>query len=77
MSRLEGDRLIDKLLSIDFKQDSVIENIEGKIFEFLKNREIPTRDDYKTLMNRIDSLSQKVEDLSEEDRNGKGSVEEN
>jgi polyhydroxyalkanoate synthesis repressor PhaR len=77
LSRLEGDRLIDKLLSIDFKQDSVIENIEGKIFEFLKNREIPTRDDYKTLMNRIDSLFQKVEDLSEEDRNGKGSVEEN
>jgi polyhydroxyalkanoate synthesis repressor PhaR len=74
LSRADGERLIDKLLSIGFKQESLIDNVEGKIIEFLKNREIPTRDDYKTLMNRIDSLSQKVEELSEGEASGKGSV---
>lgn len=76
-SRVEGERLIDKLESIGLKQDSLIENVEGKILEFLKNSDIPTRDDYKTLMNKIDCLSQKVEELSEEEASRGSSVKGN
>ena len=64
LSKTDGNRLLEKMLSIGFKQDGLIENVEGKLVEFLKDREIPTRDDYRTLMNRIDTLSKKVEQLS-------------
>jgi polyhydroxyalkanoate synthesis repressor PhaR len=68
LTKAEGVQILDKLLSVGFKQENLIESVEGKIIELLKNREIPTRDDYTTLMNRIDSLSVKVEDLAKEEK---------
>lgn len=67
LTKAEGDQLIEKLHTVGFKQENLFENVEGKILEFLKDREIPTRDDYRTLMSRIDSLSQKLEELATED----------
>jgi polyhydroxyalkanoate synthesis repressor PhaR len=77
LSKTDGNRLLGKLLSIGFKQDSLIENVEGKLVEFLKDREIPTRDDYRTLMNRIDTLSKKVEELSVNEAKEKAGAKEN
>jgi polyhydroxyalkanoate synthesis repressor PhaR len=76
ISKAEGSHLLKILLSIGFKQDRLIDNVEGKIVDFLKDREIPTRDDYKTLMNRIDTLSKKLEELSIEDAIEKGTTKE-
>jgi polyhydroxyalkanoate synthesis repressor PhaR len=73
VTKVEGNRLLDKLLSVGFKQENLIENVEGKILEFLKDREIPTRDDFKTLMNRMDTLSKEVEELVIEEEIEKGS----
>jgi polyhydroxyalkanoate synthesis repressor PhaR len=77
LSKAEGIRLLENLLSIGFKQDSMIENVEGKIIEFLKDKEIPTKEDYRTLMNRIDTLSKKLDDLSVEEATDQGNAKEN
>ncbi len=77
MSKAEGNHLLKILLSIGIKQDRLIDNVEGKIVDFLKDREIPTRDDFRNLMNRIDTLSKKVEELSIEDAIEKGTTKEN
>jgi polyhydroxyalkanoate synthesis repressor PhaR len=77
LSKTDGNRLLGKLLSIGFKQGSLIENVEGKVVEFLKDREIPTRDDYRTLMNRIDTLSKKLEELSVNEGKEKAGAKEN
>jgi polyhydroxyalkanoate synthesis repressor PhaR len=73
-SQPDGDLLLDKLLSVGFKQENLIENIEGKMVEFLKDKEVPTRDDFRTLMNRIDTLSSKVEELYLEQEKNIGSA---
>jgi polyhydroxyalkanoate synthesis repressor PhaR len=74
LSEQDGNQFLDKLLSVGFKQEKFIENIEGKIVEFLKGRDIPTRDDFITLLNRIDTLSEKVEELNlDEEINKEGS----
>ena len=69
----EGDKLLDKLLSVGFKQENIIENVEGKILGLLKDTELPTRDDFRTLMNRIDTLSKKVDELAVEEEEDKAS----
>lgn len=63
VTKNEGDKLLDKLLSVGFYQENIIENVECKILGLLKDSELPTRDDYRTLMNRIDTLSKKVDEL--------------
>jgi polyhydroxyalkanoate synthesis repressor PhaR len=74
LSEEDGNQFLDKLLSVGFKQEKFIENIEGKIVEFLKGRDIPTRDDFITLLNRIDTLSEKVKELNlDEEINKEGS----
>jgi polyhydroxyalkanoate synthesis regulator phasin len=55
----------------------MIENVERKIIEFLKDKEIPTKEDYRTLMNRIDTLSKKLDDLSVEEATDQGNAKEN
>lgn len=67
MNQAEAKRLLERLLGLGFKQENLIDNVEGKIVNFLKDREIPTRDDYLSLMDRIDALSNKVEELAIED----------
>jgi polyhydroxyalkanoate synthesis repressor PhaR len=64
LSQQEGNQFLDKMLSIGFKQEKFIENVEEKIVEFLKDRDIPTRDDYITLIDRIDTLSKKMDGLN-------------
>jgi polyhydroxyalkanoate synthesis repressor PhaR len=67
-SQADGDMLLDKLLSVGFKQENLSENVEGKILEFLRDKDIPSRADFRTLMNRLDTLSKKVEELSLKDQ---------
>jgi polyhydroxyalkanoate synthesis repressor PhaR len=67
LTMAEGDRLVEKLHTVGIKQENLFENIEVKIIEFLKDREIPTRDDYRSLMSRIDTLTIKVEELAVEE----------
>ncbi len=67
LSEHDGNLILNKLLSVGFKQENIINNVEGKIAEFLREREIPTRDDFVSLINQIDILSKKMEELNHND----------
>lgn len=57
----EGKVLFEKLVSVESKQDSLVDTMEGKISDFLRDRQIPTREDLQLLINRIDDLSQMID----------------
>jgi polyhydroxyalkanoate synthesis regulator phasin len=62
INQLDGEQLLQKLLALSPKIE-VIFNVEDRIVEFLKESQIPTRDDIQALMTKIDILSQKVEGI--------------
>jgi polyhydroxyalkanoate synthesis repressor PhaR len=64
ISEDDGRQLLEKMLTVGYKPEKITENVEGKITEFLIDRGIPTRDDFITLINRIDILSKQVEELN-------------
>lgn len=64
LSQEAGNQLIGKLLSVNYMQEDFLENIEGKILELLKKRQIPTKNDFQTLINKIETLSKRVEVLN-------------
>lgn len=61
-----GMKLLEKLLSTGAGQDDFRENIEGKFVELLRGRQLPTKNDFQNMINRIDSLSKKVESITDE-----------
>lgn len=60
----EGHRLLEKLLSVSSRREDLVEYIEGRIVEFLRQRHIPTGNDLHTLIQKIDTLSKRVEELN-------------
>jgi polyhydroxyalkanoate synthesis repressor PhaR len=68
-----GNQLLEKLISVGDKQEDLRENIEEKFFELLKERQIPTKNDFQALINRIETLSKKMEGFnlenSDKDKN--------
>ena len=55
-----GAQLSQKLLSVGYEQEDLTENIEEKINELLRERQILSKSDFHNLINRIDSLSKKI-----------------
>ena len=64
LSEDNGNLILHKLLSIGFKQENIIDSVQEKIVDFLKERDVPTRADFVTLINQIDTLSKKMEQLT-------------
>jgi polyhydroxyalkanoate synthesis repressor PhaR len=64
LSQEVGTQLLGKLLSVSYKEEDIRENVEGRIIEFLRERQIPTKNDYQTLINKIETLSKRVERLN-------------
>ncbi len=64
LSQEAGTKLLGKLLSINSMNEDFQENIEGKILEFLRQRQIPTKDDFQTLTLKIETLSKRIEDFN-------------
>src|SRR4030042_13287 len=61
-----GNQVLAKLLSVGYKQDEFRDSVEGKFMELIKERQIPTKNDFQALINRIDTLSKKVESFNSE-----------
>ncbi len=66
LSPEDGDQLLQKLVSIVIRSENVFDSVEGKIQDFLKAQQIPTKDDLQSLIEKIDDLSKKVEHLHSE-----------
>lgn len=59
-----GMQILKKLLAVNFRRDELIENIEGRIEEFLNQRQIPSKSDLLTLIQKIDKLTKRVDDIN-------------
>lgn len=64
LSQEVGTQLLGKLLSVSYREEDIRENVEGRIIEFLRERQIPTKNDIQTLINKIETLSKRVERLN-------------
>lgn len=64
LSQEVGTQLLGKLLSVSYREEDIRENVEGRIIEFLRERQIPTKNDIQTLINKIETLSNRVERLN-------------
>jgi len=64
LSQEVGTQLLRKLLSVSYREEDIRENVEGRIIEFLRERQIPTKNDIQTLINKIEILSKRVERLN-------------
>ena len=64
LSQEVGTQLLRKLLSVSYREEDIRENVEGRIIEFLRERQIPTKNDIQTLINKIETLSKRVERLN-------------
>ncbi len=58
-----GTELLEKLLRVGYRRVDIVDDIEAGITDFLRQRQIPTKTDLRTLIDRIDSLSKRVETL--------------
>ncbi len=64
ISQEEGAQILEKLLSVNPRRDEVVETIETRIEEFLQGRQIPTKNDLSALIQKIDKLTMRVEELN-------------
>jgi polyhydroxyalkanoate synthesis repressor PhaR len=64
VSQSDGTLMLRQLLSVGLSQEDVMENIEGSIADLLQQRQIPTKKDLRSLMQKIDDLSKRVEELN-------------
>lgn len=65
-----GSQLLNKLLSIDQKDYDPSDGIEAMILGYFENQ-IPTKTDLEVLINKIDTISQRVDELNLEKSNVK------
>jgi polyhydroxyalkanoate synthesis repressor PhaR len=61
-----GIQILQKLLSVGYKHEDIRENVDGGFIEFLKEWQIPTKNDFQNVINRIEVLSKKVEGYKSE-----------
>ena len=59
-----GTQLLDKLLSIGHNDYDTSDEIEEVIFSYLKDQQIPTKNDLQILIQKIDTISQRVDELN-------------
>ncbi len=59
-----GTELLEKLLRVGDRRVEIADNIEARITDFLRQRQVPTKSDLRALIDRIDSLSKRVETLN-------------
>lgn len=68
-----GMKLLGKLLSVSSMKEDLQENVEGKILEFLRERQIPTKKDIQILIQKIETLSKRVEAINNDEAKQDGS----
>ena len=61
-----ASQLLRQMLSAGMEQNEFVENLESILLEILKTRQIPTKKDIYNLMNKVETLSRKVDGLTAE-----------
>jgi polyhydroxyalkanoate synthesis repressor PhaR len=63
-----GTQILDKLISIGNEKDNSTDNIEDAIVGYIRDRQIPTKNDLQLLIQKIDSISEQVDQLQLEEK---------
>jgi polyhydroxyalkanoate synthesis repressor PhaR len=69
-SRDEGDQILRKMLAPGFRQYELLQGIENRIIDYFSEQQIPDRNDFESLMQRLEALSRRVDALSVEETTG-------
>jgi polyhydroxyalkanoate synthesis repressor PhaR len=69
LSTLEGSQILQKLISLSPKQENIFDYFDSKVKLFIKDQQLPTREELYALMERLDELSQMVDELSNQKDN--------
>jgi polyhydroxyalkanoate synthesis repressor PhaR len=64
LSQEEGSNFLTKMLTASQQIHPVRWNVEAKINEYLMEKQIPTENDFLMLMQKIDELSQQVDEIN-------------
>ena len=64
LSKEEGSSILAKMLAASQQIHTVRWNIEAKINEYIKEKQIPTENDFLMLIQKIDELSQRVDEIN-------------
>jgi polyhydroxyalkanoate synthesis repressor PhaR len=67
----EGTKLLEKLLSIGLQTHDTVGNFSDELYSYMKEHQIPTKNDLNLLIQKIDSISQRVDELFQENNNKK------
>jgi polyhydroxyalkanoate synthesis repressor PhaR len=59
----EGSKLLEKLLSIGLQTHDTVGNFSDVLYSYIKEHQIPTKNDLNVLIQKIDSISQRVDEL--------------
>lgn len=59
-----GTKVLGKLLTVSSMNEDFQGDIEERILEFLRQRQIPTKSEFQTLTQKIEALSKKLEDIN-------------
>ena len=68
LNQEEGQQILEKLFNVGFRKNELRESIEGRITEFLRQRQIPTKSDLHSLIQKIDGLSKRVDELNHDNK---------
>jgi polyhydroxyalkanoate synthesis repressor PhaR len=63
LTQESGNQFLDKLISIGHQSDNSSDNIEDAIIGYIKDRQIPTKNDLQLLIQQIDSIYEQVDEL--------------
>ncbi len=66
LSAEEGRQFLQKMLSAGYTPDELREDIEEKILEFMKDRQLLTKTDVQSLIEKVDLLTKRVDEYSTE-----------
>jgi len=58
-----GTQILNKLISVNPQVDNSSEIIENGIIEYIKDRQVPTKNDLQLLIQKIDAISEQVDEL--------------
>lgn len=64
LSQENGSQLLNKMLAVGYRREDALENFEGRMIDFLKQRQIPTKNDLQVLIQKVDALSKRVEGIN-------------
>jgi polyhydroxyalkanoate synthesis repressor PhaR len=64
LSQEEGSNFLTKMLAASQQIHSVRWNVEEKINEYIKDRQVPSENDYLMLIQKIDEISKQVDEIN-------------